>query len=220
MSRTRAYDSRMEPLLAAGGIAACVALVLALERRGSRWELLPKGGASALFVWLGLSRLDPADPVGRAMVVALVLCALGDLLLVEDRTFDAGLAAFLAGHLAFVVAFHRASPLRDWPVLAVAPVAAVAAIVLRQLWPRLGSRRLPVLAYAAAITAMVWGAIGAAASGARSGLVVWGAVLFFVSDLFVARQRFGTPARVNRVVGLPLYYLGVLLLASCVAPGG
>ena len=45
-----------------------------------------------------------------------------------------------------------------------------------------------------------------------------GAVLFYVSDLFVARERFVTPGFVNKALGLPLYYGGQLLLAARKSP--
>jgi len=41
-----------------------------------------------------------------------------------------------------------------------------------------------------------------------------GAVLFWLSDLAVARDRFVRPGFVNPLVGLPLYYAAQLLLAS------
>ncbi|MDD3992851.1 MAG: hypothetical protein PHV70_11955 [Desulfobacteraceae bacterium] len=37
-----------------------------------------------------------------------------------------------------------------------------------------------------------------------------------MSDLFVARQRFVAPAFSNRLLGLPLYYIGQFLLAFSV----
>jgi len=43
-----------------------------------------------------------------------------------------------------------------------------------------------------------------------------GAVLFFLSDLLVARDRFVAPGFGNRLLGLPLYYAAQLLLASAV----
>jgi hypothetical protein len=42
---------------------------------------------------------------------------------------------------------------------------------------------------------------------------VGGAVLFFVSDLFVARNRFVAPGLANRLLGLPAYYGGQVLIA-------
>ena len=48
-------------------------------------------------------------------------------------------------------------------------------------------------------------------------MVLAGAVLFFLSDLGVARDRFVSPGVWNRAVGLPLYYGAQLLLAASVA---
>jgi hypothetical protein len=44
-------------------------------------------------------------------------------------------------------------------------------------------------------------------------LVRWGAGLFFVSDLFVARGRFVRSGKANQLVGWPLFYAGQFLLA-------
>ncbi len=59
---------------------------------------------------------------------------------------------------------------------------------------------------------------------AFSGLIIialWfclgGDILFYISDLFVARQRFVVDSPVNRVVGLPLYYVAQFLLAFSAA---
>ena len=40
-----------------------------------------------------------------------------------------------------------------------------------------------------------------------------GAVLFYVSDIFVARDRFVTPSPLNQRIGLPLYYAAQIALA-------
>ncbi len=204
----------MEAWLAATGMALGVLLVLEGERRGSRrLEVVGKPLASALFVWLGLTRWSRPDPVGGWMLVALLLCAAGDVLLIGERTFDAGLLAFLAGHLGFAQAFRIATPVARWPLPPLLLPVVVSALVLRWLWPHLGRRRVPVLAYVVAITLMVWGAVATAMAGSRPLWVVLGAGLFFGSDVLVARQRFVTPSLANRVVGLPAYYAGQLLLA-------
>lgn len=77
--------------------------------------------------------------------------------------------------------------------------------------------RIPVIAYIVIITAMV---ISAAAlmnnpglDPAARALVFAGALLFYVSDIFVARQRFVTKAFLNRAAGLPLYYAGQFMIA-------
>jgi len=90
------------------------------------------------------------------------------------------------------------------------------------LWlrPHLGPMRIPVIFYILVITAMVAGACSVlAASGlALSGriLVFSGALGFYVSDVFVARQRFLKTEFLNRLIGLPLYYSGQFMLAFSV----
>jgi hypothetical protein len=44
-------------------------------------------------------------------------------------------------------------------------------------------------------------------------LILLGAISFYVSDVFVARDKFIKNEFLNRLVGLPLYYLGQFLLA-------
>jgi hypothetical protein len=46
--------------------------------------------------------------------------------------------------------------------------------------------------------------------------VLVGALLFFVSDLAVARDRFVSPGFANAAWGLPLYYAATLVLAATV----
>jgi uncharacterized membrane protein YhhN len=71
-----------------------------------------------------------------------------------------------------------------------------------------------VLSYIAVITVMVWGALSVVIGGWAPARVAAGAVLFYLSDLAVARERFVAHSFTNRAVGLPLYYVGQLLLAS------
>ena len=68
-----------------------------------------------------------------------------------------------------------------------------------------------MLAYAVVIAAMLWLALGVPRVAVQAG-----AALFWLSDLTVARDRFVRASFANRLVGLPLYYAGQLLLASTV----
>jgi uncharacterized membrane protein YhhN len=76
---------------------------------------------------------------------------------------------------------------------------------------------IPVTAYILVITVM---ALGALAVYDQPGLpwlgralIFQGAVLFYLSDLFVARDQFIKKEFLNRLIGLPLYYGGQFLLA-------
>ena len=55
-------------------------------------------------------------------------------------------------------------------------------------------------------------------TGAATGhwLIPAGALAFALSDIAVARERFVAPGPINKVWGLPLYYLGQVLLALSV----
>jgi uncharacterized membrane protein YhhN len=44
-------------------------------------------------------------------------------------------------------------------------------------------------------------------------MIITDALMFYFSDIFVARERFVTHEFANRLIGLPLYYTGQFLLA-------
>jgi uncharacterized membrane protein YhhN len=200
-------------VLASVMAAAVVSLLRAIRVGDRTLEIISKSTASAAFVMLGLARWSPGDAVGAWLIAGLVLCAAGDLCLLSDRSFDLGLISFLLGHLAYVAGFHAALPIADWPLVILAPLALAGGGALAWLWPHLGRRRIPVVAYIIAITAMVWGGIAVAWAGALPWTAAAGAILFYLSDLAVARHRFVHPSFVNRALGLPAYYVGQLLLA-------
>ncbi len=201
-------------VILASVMAAAVASLLRAVRIGDRTlEIISKTTASAVFVMLGLARWSPGDAVGAWLIAGLVLCAAGDICLLWDRSFDLGLISFLLGHLAYVIGFVVALPVRDWPLPFLVPLVFAGGAASRWLWPHLGRRRIPVVAYVVSITAMVWGGVSVSWAGALPWTAATGAILFYLSDLAVARHRFVHESFVNRAIGLPTYYLGQLLLA-------
>jgi len=174
--------------------------------------------ASTGFIAVALSVGALSNSYGRIVLAALVLSWLGDLLLTfESRNaFLGGLVAFLLGHVAYSVAFGTLGVNPVVGALAAAAVAIVAVFVWRWLAPHVGDMAAPVVAYIVVISAMVVLAYGAFGDGA-TWLIPVGATLFFISDLFVARNQFVAQTTVNRMWGLPLYYLAQVLLALSVA---
>jgi uncharacterized membrane protein YhhN len=77
--------------------------------------------------------------------------------------------------------------------------------------------KIPVICYILVITAMVvgaWSMVGAGELKPAGRMAAFiGALGFYVSDIFVARQRFLKTEFVNRLIGLPLYYGGQFMLA-------
>ena len=75
----------------------------------------------------------------------------------------------------------------------------------------------PVLFYVFVITVMMSGAwsilVNRGLNLPARIMVFVGALCFYVSDVFVARDRFLKKAFLNRLIGLPMYYTGQFLLA-------
>lgn len=207
----------MTEIALAAIMAAAVAVLVAAERRGDRMlVLVAKPVASLAFLVLGVSRFVPGHPYSAWVLLALLLGLTGDLLLMLRRGFLPGLTSFLLAHVAYVVAFSVLLLPRLWPAAWVLPPLVVSTVAAAWLSPHLGRLRVPVLAYVAVITVMVWGAIAVTAAGQGPGIVAAGAALFYLSDLAVARDRLITKKFGSRTFGLPAYYLGQFLLALTV----
>ena len=139
--------------------------------------------------------LDPRNASARAwVVVALAFSLAGDVfLMLPQDLFVPGLASFLVGHIAYVVALTRDGGSAGAVVVAALVTAVVLAVVarpiLRAVWrgddPAL---RVPVVLYMAAIGAM---ATTALATGRP--LAIVGAALFVASDATIAWNRFVRP---------------------------
>lgn len=176
---------------------------------------LGKTAASLGFLAFGLERgLPGLAPHGPWMLAALVLSLVGDLALLGEskRAVLGGIAAFLLAHVAYAAAFVTLGIEPSWAAGATLPLAVGGGLVLRALWGRAGRLAPAVAAYVAVITVMVALAAGVAAHRGTGWLVA--AVLFFVSDLFVARQRFVVRTPTNRLFGLPLYYAAQLAFVA------
>jgi uncharacterized membrane protein YhhN len=142
--------------------------------------------------WLTKPLLMPALMAGcdRGSRPALALGGAGDVALLGsgDAAFTAGLACFLAGHVAWIRALRRRPGggwLRARPALAVPYLAAFGALNA-YLWPRTGKDRVPVLAYSTALLAM-----SLAALDTGSPRTAAGGALFLVSDTLLALEKFG-----------------------------
>jgi uncharacterized membrane protein YhhN len=196
-----------------------IGLLVAEGRNDQRVIWLCKPLASAGFVAAAVAAGALHSGYGWAILIALVLSWLGDVLLVPHRegTFLAGLAAFFFCHVALSAAFLLRDNAPAWTAVALVLLAVIAVAVDRWLYPFVPrSLRLPVRLYIAVITLMVALAAGSLAAGEPL-IGFLGAFTFFLSDLSVARDRFVKPGFLNRLWGYPVYYAAQLLLAASVA---
>jgi uncharacterized membrane protein YhhN len=200
-------------------LAALAGLLLAERSQSIAGRAVAKPIASSGFVATALAAGALESRYGIALLAALGLSWLGDLLLLSSATrfFLAGLVAFLFAHLAFGVAFALRGLDGPSVLLVLAVLLPLGGLVLYRLLPRLApTLRIPVAAYTAAISLMVALGAGTAAASGRWGILV-GALAFYLSDLAVALERFVRPGLLHRLWGLPLYYGAQLFLASSVA---
>ncbi len=201
--------------------AVCCGLQLLSERIGWAWgPWIFKPLAAGSFVAAGLASGALDSSYGLAVLTALLLSFVGDVLLIPDGRgpgFLTGIGSFLAAHVAYAAAFSSVGRLGMPGLVAGLLLVPVAWKVWTWLRPHVdGVFRRAIPVYIAVIASMLALAISASLATGRPSLAV-GAALFAVSDLFVARDRFVAPGPVNGVFGLPLYFAAQLILAVSVS---
>lgn len=183
------------------------------DRRTEAWAK-PATLVALIVVALVLGATDTS--AGTWLLVALLLGLAGDVFLLgeSDTRFRLGLAAFLVGHLAFLVSFTRLGlhpPTWTWWAWVVLLVCLLAT---RQVAPAAyvhggTALALPVAAYTVVIGAMV---IIAFDTGVP--LIAAGATVFAVSDSILAVDRFVEPRPWAPVAVMVTYHVGQALIVA------
>jgi uncharacterized membrane protein YhhN len=170
--------------------------------------------ASAGFVLAGFSRGLPKAPSGYLGIFGLLFCAAGDVL--GPGNFLVGAGAFLLAHVCFIGSYV----LRGVRPTHVAMASAVLAVAMVLVVILIG-RHVPnpnelsfVLIYWTALSAMLATAWGIAPA---DWYLRWGSLIFYLSDLFVARWRYLDSSPINGFFCYPLYYTACLLLGFAIA---
>jgi uncharacterized membrane protein YhhN len=202
-------------------VFGCAAALVAARADRPGAYAFSKAAASLGFIGTALAVGALGAAWSTVALGALVLSAAGDMALSAHgkRSFLVGLACFAAAHSAYVVAFGLFGARGG--ILGITSLVAV--LVAVGAWRALRHRlpapmRIAVGVYVVIVMAMM--AVGTAAGIThRAWMLAVGAVLVAGSDIAVGRERFGTNAFANKLVGLPTYYLGQTLIAlSLVGP--
>jgi uncharacterized membrane protein YhhN len=172
----------------------------------------------ATLVVLALALTAPALPTARyraLIATGLTLSLVGDvLLMLPGDYFVQGLAAFLAAHLGYIMAFtsHGGKRAPLWWLL---PISGFGVLMLAVLRPGLGGMLVPVGCYVAVILVMFWQAAGRwwVTRSHGAALAALGAAAFVVSDGSLAVNRFRAPFPLAVPVVLGTYYLAQLLIS-------
>ena len=174
---------------------------------------------SCLFIITLVVQSHSLPPFFRFLLIGMLFCLAGDVFLAlpHPKMFLYGLVSFLLGHLFYVGAFFYTAGVNRWTGIGFAVSLLVSGIVFLWLRTHLGEMRNAVICYIAVISLMAvgaWSMLGATHLHPFGRMLAFGGALaFYVSDVFVARQRFMKTEFVNRLIGLSLYYGGQFMLA-------
>jgi uncharacterized membrane protein YhhN len=197
-----------------------VGLLFFEKKESTKGLIIVKPLLSMLFIIATLLQTHLNMTYFYIVLAGLVLCLIGDICLIfffNKKVFTAGLGAFLAGHIMYTIAFFTCgtSGAVMWTTAVICLALSIG--VFSWLKPKLGSMVGPVIAYIVIISAMT---IGASALKSNPTLditgkilVYAGALLFYVSDIFVARHKFVKKEFINRAIGLPMYYTAQFMIA-------
>ena len=127
-----------------------------------------------------------------------------------------GLIAFLFAHLCYITAFISEINAVHWwlPI----PFIIIGLVFVYFIFPRLGTQKIPVIIYVVIILAMGWLASELWAQVPQIGtlMIFIGAILFIVSDLLLAINRFQGSFKSYKALNLTTYFTAQLLIAISV----
>lgn len=152
------------------------------------------------------------------VLVGLILSLGGDVALMfpSGKAFLVGLVLFLLAHVAYAVTFTLFNGFYPGDLISGGALLALAVVIYRYLEPGLEKIKVPVIVYIVVISFMVNRAIsaffGTTFGPTQAWLMAGGAILFWISDLMLAVNRFRQPFKHHRL-SLAFYYGGQLLIA-------
>jgi uncharacterized membrane protein YhhN len=204
-------------------IAAAVAGVVdwfavAADRR--RVEVVAKPLTMALLVAFALMVGDAPAEVRSWLVAGAVFGLVGDVALLGagEAAFMGGLAAFVIGHLAYVVAAASVGFSPGWAVVGIVFMAVLLGFrFVGRTLPGAGARGGPVLAAAVVVYALVISAMVVSAWATESVIAAVGAMCFAVSDWVLGYQRFVGPLPGRRLSVMIPYHVGQAMLIAGLA---
>ncbi|HKC66522.1 MAG TPA: lysoplasmalogenase [Pyrinomonadaceae bacterium] len=166
-----------------------------------------------------LIALQPKYPTSNfyryTIITALIFSLAGDVFLMLPQTrFIQGLVSFLVAHLFYIAAFTTESG-HALSTLDLLPFLFYGLLMMRVLWPHLGRMRAPVSVYMLVILLMGWAAASRWLLTGQDGsrLAFLGAVLFILSDSFLAVDRFRRHFRSAQLLVLSTYFTAQWLIA-------
>jgi uncharacterized membrane protein YhhN len=199
-------------------LPAALALIdwYAVSRADRRTEVWAKPATLVALIVTSVVLGATDTTAGRWLLVALVLGLVGDLFLLgdSDTRFRLGLAAFLVGHLGYVVCFVKLGlDPAAWAWVAWVVLLACL-LVTRQVAAATYMRGGAALAVPVALYTVVIGAMVILAFDTGEWLIAVGATVFAGSDSILAVDRFVRPRPWAHVVVMMTYHVGQALIVA------
>jgi len=151
------------------------------------------------------------------VVIALVFSWAGDVFLMREGMFVAGLASFLIAHIFYIIAYQKTGAAQGqfnpWNL---AGFALTGATLIWVLYPGLGGMLIPVVTYALVLLTMaVWAHKRKGTTPKASFvLVAVGAILFVVSDSLIAVNRFAFDVPAERLLVMSTYIVAQFMIVE------
>ncbi len=172
---------------------------------------------AAFFYFNVMGKKAPATAI-YGMIAAFILSFIGDVALMPEGYFTLGLGAFLLAHVSYIFVFTYLQKFHLSlgsivlkPVVLLLFAAGIGMYIV--LTPYLGAMRTPVGMYVAVIVVM---AVSAYLLTQRvAALTFIGAVLFMISDSYLAFNKFYAPLPLSGVVVMSTY----IAAQWCIAKG-
>jgi uncharacterized membrane protein YhhN len=203
-------------------LVVTVALLIRAEMLGKQRRIYIFKPISTLLViavaLLSLLKSTQILTYTAGVTIGLLLSLGGDIALMfqNRKAFTIGLGLFLLAHITYTVAFTLLGVFSVWDLLSAGILLVVGVSFYILIRPNLGTMQGPVIAYIVAISVMVNRAGSTLVSqvfGVSQALMILiGAILFYISDVILAANRFWKPWEYNRI-SLAFYYGGQVLIA-------
>ena len=171
-----------------------------------------------MFLVLATPITDTTKSYKYAIFIGLVFSLAGDMLLVpQTRIFIIGLILFLIAHLFYIRAFTSQGGF-SLSLRQLVPFVLFGIGIYILLLPGLGDMKIPVLVYLMIILTMGWQALGNMIRGKKryAMLAFIGALLFMISDTFIAIDNFYYKFENWRIIIISTYFAAQCLLALSV----
>lgn len=159
-----------------------------------------------------------SHPYFYLIVIGLFFSLAGDIALMgtTKKYFILGLVFFLITHVFYSFAFSISFIFVSKGIVFSIALLLFACFIYAYLYPGLDQMKMPVLVYVIIISVMMHQALfslnNESISHHRALLIVFGAALFYISDLILAINKFRRPVKYHRI-SLAFYYSGQFLVA-------